>query len=55
MAAFRHDDELNEALTPDDRVEIFLTVLQGGSDVTKGLLDELLAEYEVTGLEVTEQ
>jgi putative ubiquitin-RnfH superfamily antitoxin RatB of RatAB toxin-antitoxin module len=41
---FRDDEKLNE-LTADDRVEIFRTILIGGSDLTKDLLNEILSEY----------
>ena len=41
MAFFRDTEKLNE-LTPDDRVEIFRTVLLGSSDFTKELFNEIL-------------
>lgn len=41
---FRDDEKLNE-LTADERVEIFRTILIGGSDLTKDLLNEILSEY----------
>lgn len=46
MDAFRHSDSLAESLTPDDRIEIFLNVLQGGEDITKELIQELLKTYD---------
>lgn len=46
MEQFRNGGVL-AALTPDDRAEIFISILQGGSDITKELLDELLSEYGV--------
>lgn len=49
---FRDDEKLNE-LTPDDRIEIFRTVLLGSSDITKELLDGLLTDYCVSGIRVT--
>lgn len=54
MKFFRDNEKLNE-LTADDRVEIFCTILLGSSDITKELLDELLAEYSVGDLEVMEK
>lgn len=51
MQFFRDDQKLNE-LTPDDRIEIFRTVLTGSSDLTKELLDDLLLDYSVHNLEV---
>ena len=53
MNFFRDSDQLNE-LTPDDRVEVFSTILLGGSDLTKELLNEILKDYAVRNLEVVE-
>lgn len=53
MDAFNDDEFLNQ-LSPDDRVDIFLTVLTGSSDITKGLLTKLLEDYCVDDLEITE-
>ncbi len=53
MNFFRDDDKLNE-LSVDDRVEIFRYVLIGSSDFTKELLDEILSDYCVDNLEITE-
>ena len=53
MDFFRDDAMLNQ-LTADDRVEIFSQVLTGSSDITKDLLDTLLSDYSVGGLEVVE-
>lgn len=53
MNFFRNSDQLNE-LTPDDRVEVFSTILLGGSDLTKELLNEILKDYAVRNLEVIE-
>ena len=53
MNFFRDSDQLNE-LTPDDRVEVFSTILLGGSDLTKALLNEILNDYSVSDLEVIE-
>ena len=53
MNFFRDDEKLNE-LTTDDRVEIFRTILIGGSDLTKDLLNAVLEDYSVSDLEVIE-
>jgi hypothetical protein len=53
MKFFRDTEKLNE-LTPDDRVEIFRTVLLGSSDFSKELLHEILGDYSVDNLEVVE-
>ena len=53
MKFFRDNDKLNE-LTPDDRVEIFRTILLGSSDLTVNLLNEILDDYSVENIEVTE-
>jgi hypothetical protein len=46
MNFFRDSEKLNE-LTPDDRIEIFRTILLGSSDLTKDLLNEVLTDYSV--------
>ncbi|MGZ0707623.1 hypothetical protein ACWPKO_04730 [Coraliomargarita sp. W4R53] len=51
---FFRDDEMLNSLTANDRVEIFQQVLVGSSDLTKALLDDLLRDYCVGGLEVVE-
>ena len=53
MRYFRDTEKLNE-LTPDDRIEIFRTILLGSSDFSKDLFDEILADYSVDNLEVVE-
>jgi hypothetical protein len=53
MHFFRDTEKLNE-LTPDDRIEIFRTILLGSSDFSKDLIDEILADYAVGHLEVVE-
>jgi hypothetical protein len=53
MTFFRDEEKLNE-LTPDDRVEIFRTILLGSSDLTKNLLDDILSDYSVDNLEIIE-
>ena len=51
MDFFRDDDRLN-LLTNDDRLEIFMQILAGSSDITKALLEDLISDYSVGGLEV---
>lgn len=53
MKFFRDSEKLNE-LTPDDRVEIFRTILVGSSDITIDLLNEVLGDYCIENLEVIE-
>ena len=53
MKFFRDTEKLNE-LTPDDRVEIFRTILVGSSDITMNLLNDVLGDYCVENLEVIE-
>lgn len=54
MNFFRDTEKLNE-LTPDDRVEIFRTILLGSSDLTVDLLNEILGDYCVDNIEVIER
>ena len=51
MEFFRDTAKLNQ-LTPDDRVEIFRTILLGSSDLTMDLLNEVLKDYSVDNLEI---
>ncbi|MDG1271684.1 MAG: hypothetical protein P8O04_04420 [Flavobacteriaceae bacterium] len=51
MQFFRDDEKLNE-LTPDDRVEVFRTILLGSSDLTKELLEAIITDYSVSNLQV---
>jgi hypothetical protein len=51
MNFFRDTEKLNE-LTPDDRIEIFRTILLGSSDLTKDLLNEVLTDYSVGNIEI---
>lgn len=53
MNFFRDSEKLNE-LTPDDRIEIFRTILLGSSDLTRDLLNEILNDYSVENIEVIE-
>lgn len=54
MEFFRDTDKLNE-LSPDDRIEVFSTILLGASDFTKELLDTILSDYCVEHLSVIEK
>ncbi|QRY90598.1 hypothetical protein [Acinetobacter baumannii] len=49
MDFFRNDEKL-EQLTPDDRIEIFLNVLLGSSDIDVKLLNELLNNYDISNM-----
>ncbi|MBN1118136.1 MAG: hypothetical protein JXA77_13085 [Bacteroidales bacterium] len=51
MQFFRDDEKLNE-LTPDDRIEIFRTILIGSSDITKTLLEDVLTDYSISNLKI---
>lgn len=51
MDFFRDDEKLNQ-LTPADRMEVFSTILLGGTDITKKLLEEILSDYSVSNLKV---
>ncbi len=53
MQFFRDDEKLN-TLTVDDRVEIFMHILPGGSDITKSLLNELICDYQVHNLKISQ-
>jgi hypothetical protein len=53
MAFFRDNESLN-TLSPDDRIEIFSTILLGSSDFKKPLFDEIFSDYCVENLEVVE-
>lgn len=46
MSFFRDTEKLN-TLSTDDRVEVFSSILSGGSDITTELLQKLLQDYEV--------
>jgi len=39
-------------LTIEDRKEIFLSVIYGASDITHNLLDSLLSNYSIGGIEI---
>lgn len=54
MHFFRNDDQLN-TLSPADRLEIFSTIMLGSSDFTKELLDGILRDYCVEGIEIVEK
>ena len=53
MNFFREDEKLNE-LSPDDRIEIFSTILLGSSDFNKELFDEIFSDYCISHLEIIE-
>jgi hypothetical protein len=53
MDFFRNNEKLN-TLSADDRVEIFLQILQGSSDITKELLNELICDYNVHNLKISQ-
>lgn len=53
MSFFRNDDKLSE-LSADDRIEVFMTILTGSSDLTKELLEDVLGDYGVGHLKVVE-
>lgn len=44
MNFFRNDEAL-AMLSTDDRIEIFLHILPGASDITPQLLEELMRDY----------
>ena len=54
MTFFRDDESLNQ-LSVDDRIEVFSSILLGGCDFTKELLDKVFSDYEVDHLEVIEK
>lgn len=53
MEYFR-SDACSEELSTDNKLEIFLGILPGKSDITKELLDQLLCEYSVDSLDIQE-
>jgi hypothetical protein len=53
MNFFRDDEKLN-SLSNDDRIEIFLQILAGGSDITKDLLNELICDYQVHNIKISQ-
>ena len=53
MAFFRSNESVN-TLSVADRKEVFSTILLGGSDITKQLLDSVINDYCVENLQVTE-
>ncbi|MEY2220254.1 hypothetical protein AB7971_17985 [Acinetobacter baumannii] len=54
MDFFRNDEKL-EQLTPDDRIEIFLNVLLGSSDIDVKLLNQLLNNYDIRNIVISEK
>lgn len=53
MKFFRDNEKLN-LLSPDDRIEVFSTILLGSSDFKKKLFDDIFSDYCVTNLKVIE-
>lgn len=51
MAFFRNDEKLNQ-LSTDDRIEIFMSILQGSSDISKDLLVNLISDYCVSWIDI---
>lgn len=51
MQFFRDDEKLRE-LSPEDRDEIFRTILLGSGDITKELLEDIISDYCVQDLTV---
>lgn len=54
MDFFRNDEKL-EQLSPDDRIEIFLNILLGSSDIDVKLLNELLNNYDISNIVINEK
>jgi hypothetical protein len=54
MSFFRNTEKLN-SLSTDDRVEIFSQILQGSSDFTFQLLNNVFSDYGVTNIELNEK
>lgn len=53
MEYFR-SDSCSEELSTDDKLEVFLGILSGKSDITKKLLEQLLCEYSVETIDIQE-
>ena len=53
MAFFRNEESIN-TLSPDDRIEVFSTILLGNSDFKKKLFNEIFSDYCVDHLEIIE-
>jgi hypothetical protein len=53
MEFFRDNEKLN-TLSPDDRIEVFSTILLGSSDFSKKLLNDILLDYGVDDLRIVE-
>ena len=41
---FGNDEQLNQ-LSADDRIELFLSIMKDGDDITKELLNEVISDY----------
>lgn len=46
MDFFRNEEQFN-TLSNDDRIEVFMSITPGNSDLTKELLTELLTNYNI--------
>lgn len=44
---FRDDEQLNQ-LSADDRIELFLSIMKSGDDITKDLLTEIISDYSAS-------
>ena len=52
MEFFNDDEKLNQ-ISEADRIDIFLNVLTGSSDITVKLLNQLLRNYDVCDIEIS--
>ena len=53
MSFFRDEEKMN-TLSSDDRIEIFLHILQGSSDITEELSNKLICDYNVSNLKISQ-
>ncbi len=53
MNFFRNDEKLN-TLSNDDKIEVFLQILQGSSDITMEILNELICDYQVHNVKISQ-
>jgi len=51
---FFRDDEKLSTLSVEDKIEIFVQILPSGSDITEELLNELILNYQVSNLKVSQ-
>jgi hypothetical protein len=52
---FYRSEEGYDQLSEHDRLEIFLTIMQGSSDITAEVLRNLLEEYDIDNINITEK